>query len=82
MSSTIDGHITDRTNEGDPFEKRLSNSIFSESLLESARGISKVAEVGSLVKPSDLSKSKDLQSAGGEDTLFNSQKDTASCSQN
>jgi len=49
-------------------------------MLESARGFNKVAE-GSFLKPSDLLKSKDSGEHASEH-LFDSQKDTASCSQN
>jgi len=35
-----DGSKTDRTNNDDPFENRLSNSIYSESIVDSTRKIS------------------------------------------
>lgn len=54
----IDGQITDRTINEDPFENRLSNaiSVFSDSALESSRDL-KITE-GVFVKPSDVLKSK------------------------
>ena len=66
MSSGIDGQMTDRTQQEDPFAHRLSNSIFSESVIDSAREMTDG-------KQSDLSKIKgNFNPENVSDNLFDS----------